>query len=276
MPDLEQRLSSVYPIILGEKMVNTFNLPVLAGKDTLNKVIDYSSGLLRKPKGESYFPWDEQCYLATRAIIVYGLALDDHPEPAYMEQLYAQRGKLPLSAKAFLLDSVRRFAAGNPAAMAGVESDLTREFMNTAKVASTTAHFEEPDWKGLKWGFSSNTRATAIILQALLETGDRDPFLSKVVKWIMQEQKVGRWRSTQENVFVVAALSDYFNAFESETPDFKAQVAIAGKRIVDAMFRGREFKTLSETKPLSWFEKVNSFPYTLKEPVSEYSIMDSE
>ena len=84
----------------------------------LNKVINYSSGLLRKPKGQSYFPWDEQCYLATRAIIVYGLALNGHPEPADMEQLYAQRGKFPLFAKAFHLESVHKFAADNPAAMA--------------------------------------------------------------------------------------------------------------------------------------------------------------
>ncbi|MCL5021348.1 MAG: hypothetical protein M1339_06795, partial [Bacteroidetes bacterium] len=312
---LEQRLSSVYPIILGEKMVKAFNLPVLKGEDMrtvaqgvideipkfmtrngslaywkgdafgypfltgyalvvlgkakergysvdqdmLNKVVNYSSGFLRQSKDRSYFPWDEQCYLATRAIIVYGLSLNGHPEPAYMEQLYAQRDKLPLFAKAFLLESIHRAAAANPA-MAGMENDLVRGFMNTAKVASTTAHFEEPDWEGLKWVFSSNTRTTAIVLQALLETGDRDPFLSKVVRWIMQEQKVGRWRSTQENVFVVAALSDYFEAFENETPDFKVQITIAGKKILDAIFKGREFKTLSETKTLASFEKNKQLP----------------
>jgi hypothetical protein len=145
-----------------------------------------------------------------------------------------------------------------------MESELSRNLMNQVKVTSTTARFEEPDWEGLEWVYSSNTRTTAIILQALLEVGSRDPVLSKVVRWIMQEQKVGRWRCTQENVYVVDALSTYFNVFESESPYFKATISVAGKQILQQMFEGRSLKTVSQSQKLASLKQGEQLPVNIK------------
>ncbi len=316
---LEQRLSCVLPIILGEDMVKAFKLNVLEGKDmravaqgvideisrfqtgdggfaywkgdpysypyltgyavmVLGKAVDrgysvdkevldnavkYCSNYLRDIQNQKYVPGGEPCRLATRALIVYALACVGHPEPAYVEQLYVSRNTLPLFAKAFLLEAIHK-GNGNSGAMFGMQNEITRALLNMAKFDGTTAHFEEPDWEGLKWVFSTNTRTTAIILQALLETGYRDPFLAKVTSWIMREGKIGRWRSTQENIYVVAALSDYFSAFEKENPDFTAHISIAGRKILDSMFKGREFKTVAESVPLGEFTKDKALPISIK------------
>ena len=103
-----------------------------------------------------------------------------------------------------------------------------------------------------------------MILQALLEVGSRDPVLSKVVKWIMQEEKVGRWRSTQENIYVVDALSTYFRIFESETPQFKATISVAGKKVLQQMFEGRNLNTITQTEELTSFKQGDQFPVDIK------------
>ncbi|MGO9480205.1 MAG: hypothetical protein ACLP05_00295, partial [Candidatus Kryptoniota bacterium] len=108
------------------------------------------------------------------------------------------------------------------------------------------------------------TRTTAIILQTLLETGSRDPVQSKVVRWIMQEQRVGRWRSTQENVYVVDALSTYFQAFESDIPFFKATISVAGKKILQQMFEGRNLNTITSTEKLTSFKQGEQLPVDIK------------
>ena len=219
-------------------------------RQMLKRAVDYCSDFLRKNQNQTQFPWDEHSFLATKAIMVYALALLDHPEPSYIEQLFTLREKLPLFARAFLLEAINR-TSKNP----DMESTIIGELMNTIKIASTTSHFEEPNWEGLRWVFSSNTRTTAIILQALIETGNRDPFLGRVVRWLMEDQKTGRWRSTQENIYVVSALAEYFNTFENETPDFRAKIRIAGRDALDAVFKGRELKTTSTEESLDSFQK---------------------
>ncbi len=228
-------------------------------QNVLKRAIDYCSGFLRKNQDQSHFPWDEHSFLATKALMVYSLALLGHPEPAYIEQLFTIRDKLPLFARAFLLEAIDR-TSRNP----DMENTIVGELMNTVKVASTTAHFEEPNWEGLRWTFSSNTRTTAIILRALIRIGNRDQFLGRVVRWLMEDQKVGRWRSTQENIYVVSALADYFDAFENETPDFKTQIKIAGKNVLDAVFKGRELKTISTEQSLDSFQKDRKLPVRIE------------
>ncbi|OYV85134.1 MAG: hypothetical protein B7Z63_05925, partial [Ignavibacteriae bacterium 37-53-5] len=98
----------------------------------------------------------------------------------------------------------------------------------------------------------------------LIETGNRDPFLGRVVRWLMEDQKTGRWRSTQENIYVVSALSEYFNTFENETPDFRAKIRMAGRDALDAVFKGRELKTTSTEESLDSFQKGKELPVRIE------------
>jgi uncharacterized protein YfaS (alpha-2-macroglobulin family) len=91
-------------------------------------------------------------------------------------------------------------------------------------------------------------------LEALLETGSRDEMLGKVVRWLMEERKSGRWRSTQENVCSVSALSAYFEIFEHDTPDFKAEITLSGQRVLAEMFHGRSLETRTK------LTAFNNFP----------------
>ncbi len=223
-----------------------------------NKAIDFCKSFLRgvfKPGS----PYDMHCWYGIKALMVYALALQDQPDPAYMEQLFQLRDDLPVFARALLLKAIHASTRTEE-----MESELIRNLMNQIKVTSTTAHFEEPNWEGLEWIYSTNTRTTAIILQALLEVGSRDPVFSKVVRWIMQEQRVGRWRSTQENVYVVDALSTYFQAFESDIPFFKATISVAGKKILQQMFEGRNLNTITSTEKLTSFKQGEQLPVDIK------------
>jgi alpha-2-macroglobulin len=241
----------VYPYVTGYTLyvmaeAKTHGYRVDAGVE--KKAADYCRNYLHGVF-QSGSPYTMHCWYGIKSLMVYALALENQPEPAYMQQLYQLRDELPVFARAFLLKAIHASTKNQ-----AMESELIRNLMNQVKVNSTTAHFEEPNWEGLEWIYSSNTRTTAIILQALLEVGSRDPILSKVVRWIMQEQKVGRWRSTQENIYVVSALSTYFETFESETPSFKATISVAGKKVLQQMFEGRSLNTISSTEKLTSFK----------------------
>lgn len=176
----------------------------------------------------------------TKALILYTLSLNGTPEHGYMEQLYNERRTLPLFARAYLLRALSA-AKGNQSMIENLARDLT----NQAKVAPTSAHFEERDDRGLDWVFSSNTRTTALVMQALVETQPENNLIPKVVRWVLEKRESGHWRTTQENLYVVDALATYFKKYEREEPRFRVKVRLAGKSLMDELFDGRSFKTAS-------------------------------
>ncbi|MGC8897764.1 MAG: MG2 domain-containing protein [Bacteroidota bacterium] len=240
--------------VLAEANLRGYNID----SDVITSAVQYCKRFLRNRYEQVHNPYTRQAWLSVKALMVYALALLHNPEPAYIEQLFQSRNDLPLFAKAYLLKAIHASTKSST-----MELEIVRDLMNSIKVSSTTAHFEEPDWEGLQWVFSTNTRTTAIILQALLEIGMRDSFLSRIARWIMDEQRIGRWRSTQENAYVVNALQAYFNLYEREAPDFKAQITVAKKRLLGRIFRGRELSPYSKSVKLTSFPAEKQLPVVI-------------
>jgi uncharacterized protein YfaS (alpha-2-macroglobulin family) len=132
-----------------------------------------------------------------------------------------------------------------------MQAELVRLLANNAKIAPASAHFEEPREEGLGWIYHSTARTTAISLKSLILTRPDNPLIPKVVRWLLDQRKAGRWRTTQENLFVVDALATYFSSYEKEEPNFKASIAIQGKALLEHLFSGRSLQTERAQLPLS-------------------------
>lgn len=206
------------------------------------RVMDKGFQYLRKvlEDEQDIFWYDKTVSFCTDALILYTYALAGKPDYGYMENLYTQRSHMPLFARAYLLKALSA-AKGNEMMI----SNLTRELLNMAKVSSTSAHFEEGESNYWAWIFHSNVRTTALVMQAIVETHLENPIIPKVVRWLIDQQKMCRWRTTQENLYVVDALATYFRKYESEEPDFKAEALLEGGKLVESIFKGRSLKTAS-------------------------------
>jgi hypothetical protein len=299
---LEQRASSILPMILAKELVEAFKFEVFKDKNyqqVVTRTLDEFPAFQRENGGFSYWnnvPWTHayvsayalytavqakrQGYVVdkrmldkgfeylkrvlrgeeyswydtpytgscTQALILYTLALAGQPDYGYMEKLYEnekfslnENVRLPLLAKAYLLKALS-IAHANQAMI----QDLARDLLNQAKIAPASAHFEERNLYGLEWIFHSNARTTALVMQALVETQPEQPLIPKVVRWLLDEQKAGRWRTTQENVYIVDALATYFNAYEHDEPNFRASVRVAGGELMKELFQGRSFRTATK------------------------------
>ena len=98
--------------------------------------------------------------------------------------------------------------------------------------------------------FSSDVRATAFGLTALLEAAPSDDLqqlAQRMIRYLMDRRQQGHWASTQDNAAVVTAFQKYVDAYERATPDFSASVRLAGKTILDEVFRGRSLRTAGTT-----------------------------
>ncbi len=85
---------------------------------------------------------------------------------------------------------------------------------------------------------SSDRRADAIMLDALVADDPQSDLIPKVVNGLLAHRSKGRWLNTQENVFALIALGRYFQTYESQTPDFAARFWLGNTYAGESEFRG--------------------------------------
>jgi hypothetical protein len=225
-------------------MIQAKNNGYTVDEKSLSKGIEYLRKVLNG--SERSTEYSDLALRCTRALILYDLALAGKADHGYMAALYSERSVSPLFARAYLLKALHR-AGGD----VGMQNELVRDLTNQAKVAPTSVHFEEPRETGLEWIYHSTVRTTALVLQALIETQPESPLIPKTVRWLLDRQKTGCWRTTQENIYVVDALAAYFKAYEKEEPNFRAAITLGGKAILEELFAGRSMKTASARLPMT-------------------------
>lgn len=100
--------------------------------------------------------------------------------------------------------------------------------------------------------FRSDRRTDALMLIALLKDAQQADLSSKLARGLLAHREVGRWRTTQENVFVILGLSAYFHAFEQTDPNFTAQYWLADRYVAEHPFQQRQAARQNTQLPMAW------------------------
>ena len=79
--------------------------------------------------------------------------------------------------------------------------------------------------------------------------------VKRMVRWLMQVRKNGRWGNTQENAWAMASLVDYYRKYESEVPDFVAVVTMGAEALAREEFRGRSTEAKTKDVPMNEVQK---------------------
>lgn len=223
----------------------------------IDQAAQYLKDWLREDFNPRRAPFSRGTWAATRAFALYDLALLGRPDPAYAERLVAERQGMPLFGRAFLLKALR-IGRGSPRS----QNLLLSELLNLVKVAPAEAHFEEGDDPGLDWVYSTNLRTTALILQALIETGVDNPLIPQIARWVVARRESGHWRTTQEDLYVLYALNDYYRLYEAENPDLGFRVALDARSVLEGTFRGRRAPAKEAGVGLSALRAGSTVPLT--------------
>ena len=226
-------------------------------EERLTRAAHWLKQLLTTKVEDTPYPYKTSGWLSTQAFALYDLALLKAFDPAAAEMLFKVRGRLSIFGRTLLL---KAYAAGNGSLQA--RETLLKELLNLAKIEQSQAHFEEADDAGLGWIYSSNARTTAMILQALLESNTQHPLAPNIARWLVNQRKAGRWHSTQENFFVFYALNDFYRVYESVRPDFKAELALAGRAILRETFQSAQ-QTAIGILPLTEVKPGKEIPLTI-------------
>ncbi len=132
----------------------------------------------------------------------------------WTDSLYENREKLSHYSRAYLALTLDMLEPGD----ARVQT-LLADLNNAAILSATGAHWEESyyDW----WAMNTDTRSTAIVLDALTRLDPDNALIPNVVRWLMVARRDGIWETTQETAWALIALTDWM----AHTGELRAEYA---------------------------------------------------
>jgi uncharacterized protein YfaS (alpha-2-macroglobulin family) len=164
--------------------------------------------------------------LNQQAFIVYALAEAGVKEPNRAGALFEERERLDNYAKAYLalaLDLI-----GDDAASGRIDT-LLADLSGAAIASATGAHWEEQttDYRNM----NTDTRTTAIVLDALARLDPASALGPNTVRWLMSARTANHWNTTQDNAWAIIALTDWMAAAGELAADYDWQVTLNGSAL---------------------------------------------
>ncbi|MFZ4860521.1 MAG: alpha-2-macroglobulin, partial [Desulfuromonadaceae bacterium] len=184
---------------------------------TLTRGLDYLHGVLDQGRDqEQKVPVSSQ--LNTRAYILFVLGELGQPDRGRTVALFEQREQLDHYGRAYLLMAFK--SLGDDTRAAAIAGDLGA----AAIMRPTDAHWEEtrPDYATM----GSDTRTTALALQALVRTDPKSALVPNAVRYLMGLRERDHWRTTQETAVTLMALAEYVAQSGELDADYSYRVAL--------------------------------------------------
>jgi uncharacterized protein YfaS (alpha-2-macroglobulin family) len=161
-----------------------------------------------------------------RAYALFVLAEAGKADQGRMVALFEKRNDLQTYGRAYLLMALKSVGGEDVRIRT-----LVGELMSSAMLTTTEAHWEEqrPDY----WTMSSNTRTTALALQALVRADPQNFLIPNATRYLMSLRDHGHWQTTQETAISAIALAEYVAASGELAANYHYSVALDTKQLRD-------------------------------------------
>lgn len=171
---------------------------------------------------DSQKPWLREA----RAYVLYVLAEAGKADRGRTIALYDQHSDLAIYGRAYLLMTLQTL---------GNEDERVRtlvgELMSSAVLGPTHGHWEERE--AHFWTMNTDTRTTALALQALVRSDPNNFLVPNAVRYLMSVREDGHWRTTQETATALIALAEYTARTGELEANYSYSAALDGKVLSD-------------------------------------------
>jgi uncharacterized protein YfaS (alpha-2-macroglobulin family) len=210
-------------------------------KDVIDNAVSYVRKNLMSPKA---LKWTYQ--YNWQAFMLYVLAEAGRGDLSRSVSLFEARENLDNFGKAYLamalgmIDTPGGLDSGqsggkdeNGDKMPGADSErvkaLLSDLSSAAILSATGAHWEEerPDW----WSMNTDTRSTAIVIDAFSKLAPENAILPNAVRWLMVARKAGHWETTQETAWALIGLTDYMVMTGELEADYTFMLSLNGQML---------------------------------------------
>jgi uncharacterized protein YfaS (alpha-2-macroglobulin family) len=158
------------------------------------------------------------------AFMLYVLARGEELQASQTNFIYEYRTSLSLYGKAYLAQAMY-FLDPQDARINSLLSDLE----SAAVLSAAGAHWEEEtrDY----WNWNTDTRTTAIVLNALAQINPDSPITANAVRWLMAHREGGHWSTTQETAWSLIALTGWMRASHEYDTNYAFAIGLNGEML---------------------------------------------
>jgi len=155
------------------------------------------------------------------AFILYVLARADRLRPSQVNFIYENRTSLGLYGKAYLAQAMYMLDKQDERV-----NSLLSDLETASVLSSSGAHWEEADTD--YWNWNTDTRTTAIVLNAFVQLDPKNPITANAVRWLMAHRDSGHWTTTQETAWSLIALTNWMSASNEYDTNYAYVVGLNG------------------------------------------------
>ena len=205
-------------VVLGLLEAKDSGYPV--SDDVLNNGIDY----LNKNLPDLYHnaaTWQYNRY----AFMTYVLARGNKLQAEQTDFIYQNRTSLSLYGEAYLAQAMFMLDQKDTRI-----NSLMSDLAAATVMSAAGAHWQE---KGPAdyWNWNTDTRTTAIVLNAFVQIDPNNPITSNAVRWLMSARSGKSWYSTQETSWSLIALTNWLTASKEFQTNYPFAVGLNGNSI---------------------------------------------
>ena len=155
------------------------------------------------------------------AFMLYVLARADELRPSQVNFIYEHKTSLSLYGKAYLAQAMYMLDKDDERT-----NSLLSDLESAAVLSSAGAHWEESahDY----WNWNTDTRTTAIVLNAFTQMDAANPVTAQAVRWLMAHRESGHWYTTQETAWSLIALTNWMSASDEYDTNYNYAVGLNG------------------------------------------------
>jgi len=158
--------------------------------------------------------------------MLYALARAGAGNVSRTVDLFNARTKLSAYARAELAMTFHSLDANDSAHLNALIADL-----QTSAIASASGQHWQESYQDY-WNWNTDTRSTALALQALVEIQPNNPLIPNVVRWLMVARQGSAWETSQETAWSVMALSEWMQHTSELQPSYSFNAALNGQQFV--------------------------------------------
>ncbi|MFK7847907.1 MAG: Ig-like domain-containing protein, partial [Rhodothermales bacterium] len=256
-------VSSYVVLTLADARDAGFTIPAELTQQAVNALVQQVKNASDKPAYYRARTWNDTRAFSLFALARHGVYLESELN-TLARNAVQNAAPISVDGRSHLL---RAIALNNNAALTTFQQPLYESIISLLRVEGTSAYLTSSQDPDAGWIFASDTRSTAYGLAALLETSV-DPefrkFADLMIRYLINTRQSAHWASTQENAAVVDAFKLFHEKYESETPDFTAQIQIAGKTLIEQAFKGQSTDVTSQRMALSDIQLAESLPIDIQ------------
>jgi alpha-2-macroglobulin len=158
------------------------------------------------------------------AFILYVLARADELHASQVNFIYENKASLSLYGKAYLAQAMYRLDKTDERI-----NSLLSDLEAATVLSAAGAHWEEStrDY----WNWNTDTRTTAIVLNAFVQLNPKSPVTAQAVRWLMAHRDSGHWYTTQETAWSLIALTNWMSASNEYNTNYAYAIGLNGNML---------------------------------------------